>query len=211
MVHSVRRTNTTSSTSFTRPGQVTYSFDPSDPNTTTIILPPRSTWTSGLHWHETHTEFLQVIQGIACVQLQGKTLVLNAADGPITIPAFAKHQWMRVCTQGNDEDLVVKEWTSPADGQKQIFFRNLSSVIQEDYNNVWMPMSWLITLQLFAIFGALDNYPVFVEGWTERWVTHMVLWTARLLSWALGLRGYYAEYTPGVLMEREGKRMNKEG
>ncbi|KAI9722678.1 MAG: hypothetical protein M1812_001609 [Candelaria pacifica] len=200
------RINTTSLTTFTRSGHVTYSFDPSDPNTTTISLPPRSTWTSGLHWHEAHTEYLQVVQGTASVILLDKTLVVTADDGPITIPAFAKHEWMRAPTHGNDVDLIVNEWTSPIDGQKQIFFRNLNSVIQEDYSNKWMPVGWLITLQLFVIFRALDNYPVFVEGWVDRWVTHMILWMAGLFGWAMGFRGWYTEYTPEILIDRSKNR-----
>ncbi len=204
------RTNTTSRKAFTRPGQVTYSFDHSDPNATIITLPPRSSWTSGLHWHETHTEYLRVIRGAACVRLQGKTSIITPEDGLVTIPAFVKHEWMRASTHGSDEDLVVKEWTSPADGEKEIFFRNLSSVIQEDYRNAWIPVGWLITLQLFVIFGALDNYPIFVEGWAERWVTYVVLWVAGFVGRGLGLRGWYVEYSPAHVLNKheEGNKQD---
>ena len=34
---------------------------------TTITLPPGSPWTSGLHWHETYAEYLQIIRDVASV------------------------------------------------------------------------------------------------------------------------------------------------
>lgn len=36
-------------------------------------------------------------------------------------------------------DLMVEEWTAPADGEKEVFFRNLFSTIQEPkYKGGWI-------------------------------------------------------------------------
>jgi quercetin dioxygenase-like cupin family protein len=127
------RTNTIHHTSFSRPGNVTYTFGASkNPlKATTITLPPGPPWTSGLHWHETHTEYLQIIQGISRVTLNGITLNYTAEDGIIVVPRFARHEWQRAddAHSHNDVDPIVREWTDPIDGQKEIFFRNLNSAI----------------------------------------------------------------------------------
>jgi len=93
----------------------------------TVTQPPNSTWASGPHWHESHTEFLQIVHGTALVTLNKTTRTFTPEDGIITVPRFASHEWRRANSEG--EELVVKEWTGPVDGEKQIFFRNLSSVI----------------------------------------------------------------------------------
>jgi hypothetical protein len=61
------------------------------------------------------------------VTLNKTTRTFTPEDGIITVPRFASHEWRRANSEG--EELVVKEWTGPVDGEKQIFFRNLSSVI----------------------------------------------------------------------------------
>ncbi|KAI9880122.1 MAG: hypothetical protein M1830_005367 [Pleopsidium flavum] len=87
------RTNTTSKTSFTRPGSVTY--DLSARELVTIILPAGSDWNSGLHWHETHVEFLQIIKGRAEVTLNGRTRNYTPDDGIIRVERFGQHEWKR--------------------------------------------------------------------------------------------------------------------
>jgi hypothetical protein len=187
------RLDTRSQQSFARPGKVTYSFTPNSPKVT-ITLPPASTWTSGLHWHETHTEYLQITSGSALVTIEKSTKLYGANDGPIRVDQFVNHEWKRAEDQDVDKNLVVEEWTDPSDGQKEVFFRNLSSVLQQnpDASGHW------VVLQLFIIFGAMDNYPVMVEGVSGRLVTHFVLGLATIVGFLLGLRATYPEYTPKV-------------
>ena len=195
------RLDTRSQQTFARPGKVTYSFTPHSPKVT-ITLPPSSTWTSGLHWHETHTEYLQITSGTALVTIEKSSKLYSATDGPIRVDKFVKHEWKRAENQDVDKDLVVEEWTDPQDGQKEVFFRNLSSVLQQnpDASGHW------IVLQLFIIFGAMDNYPVMVEGVAGRVVTHVVLALAAFIGFFLGLRATYPEYTPQIGV-KQGKEL----
>jgi quercetin dioxygenase-like cupin family protein len=189
--------------SFTREGSVTYSL-PSPPFSSavvTITLPPRSTWTSGLHWHETHTEYLEVVRGTALVTLNGITKSFSSEDGIIIVPRLARHEWRRANADG--EELVVKEWTDPVDGEKEIFFRNLSSVIV-DCTKTGPPVEWWLTWQLFVVFWGLDNYPVILDlswvpliGLRLEWaLTHIILLAAVLAGKIGGLKSVYEEYTP---------------
>ncbi len=195
------RTCTSSQDSFSRAGQVKYQFPQSEPSVT-IILPVGSIWSSGLHWHERHTEFLAIQQGEAEVTLNGQTSVYGERDGVIRIERFVKHEWKRA-NQGNSEtgkqqSLVVKEWTEPADGQKEVFFRNLNSVLLEEPTSKFP--GFFTSLQLFVIFHYLDNYPVFLECVASRWITHFILGAARILGALVGLRPVYDEYTPRRLL-----------
>lgn len=101
----------------------------------------------------------------------------------------------------------MKEWTDPADGQKEVFFRNLSSVIL-DCTKDGPPSEWWLTWQLFVVFWGLDNYPVFVAlawlpfiGRMLEWaLTHIVLFAAVLAGKLVGLKSAYGEYTPSKLV-----------
>lgn len=219
------RTTTTSLSIFIRK-DVTMSFHPpgGSSGVTTLTIPPRSPWTSGIHWHETHTEYLQIVQGAAFFYLDGVEKIATSADGILKIPRYGRHEWRRptaseletldrdkakISSGEVDGDLIVTEWTDPADGQKESFFRNLNSAILDiTSGGGGILTDYLLMLQLFVIFRAHDNYPVV---WPERgfktenksvirgfqWVvTHTALRAAVLLGWVLGLKGAYDEYTP---------------
>ncbi|KAI9810844.1 MAG: hypothetical protein M1827_006051 [Pycnora praestabilis] len=199
------RTDTTSKKSFTRTGLVTYAIEDSSP-TITVTVPAGSYWTSGLHWHENHTEFLQIVRGRALVNLNGNCRVYTPRDDTVRVERFSKHEWKRAPKESEsaeEGDLIVKEWTDPADGQKEIFFRNLSSIFGEDYSDSYFPVGWWITLQLFVIFYSLDNFPVIVDGFAGGLITHMLLGFATLVGKSLGLKSIYPEYTPKRLLKRE--------
>ncbi|KAF2626130.1 hypothetical protein BU25DRAFT_432315 [Macroventuria anomochaeta] len=81
------------------------------PLKTTIALPRRSAWTSGLHFHATHTEYLRLVKGAVFVELNGKTKLISALVGGevdastgqqiqeglvIEIPRYARHNWGRL-------------------------------------------------------------------------------------------------------------------
>ena len=212
----MRRTNTTNLAIFVRPtATMTFSSPPGSSPITTITLHPRSTWTSGLHWHETHTEFLRVICGHAWVSVNGTSRIISAAIGQLVIPRFARHEWRRAVKgdgaafdeSWDDEELVVEEWTDPFDGMKEVFFRNLNSVIIDTTQNPTWWMDWWLSLQLFVVFAELDNYPVF---WPHSnghetihyLVTHSVLGVAQGLGRLLGAKGMYEEYTPSGLVKK---------
>lgn len=123
----------------------------------------------------------------------------------ITVSRFARHEWQRATADG--EELVVKEWTDPADGAKEVFFRNLSSVIVDCTKN-GPPKEWWLTWQLFVVFWGLDNYPVLLNltwvpliGLTLEWaLTHLVLFAAVLAGRIVGLKSVYGEYTPSKFL-----------
>ncbi|KAF8854087.1 hypothetical protein BDZ45DRAFT_806089 [Acephala macrosclerotiorum] len=225
------RTNTTSRNSFTRPNSVIYELpDPYSSSTVvTITLPSGSTWTSGLHWHETHTEFLQILQGTALITLSSPTnssLITKTYDstsGPITVPKYARHEWCRASPSG--PPLIVQEWTEPRDGEKEVFFRNLSSVIEDETKN-GPPREWWLTWQLFVIFWGLDNWPVLLASsdvpivgkilgvgglgsWFEWVVTHIALGLAAWIGGLVGLKSVYLEYTPARLLKRAERTKEK--
>ena len=83
--------------------------------------------------------------------VSGVSRIYTARDGTAQIPRYARHEWMRfdrpahLLSRGQreaqeayfrehgkkeieemqGEDLIAEEWTDPADGQKEMFFRNL--------------------------------------------------------------------------------------
>lgn len=154
--------------------------------------------------------------------LNGRTESYTSGDGVITVPRFARHEWRRAdAVLGGDgagdeegQELVVREWTDPADGKKEVFFRNLSSVIADEVKaGNGRPREWLLTWKLWVVFWGLDNWPVLfdveslpvvgrvVEGlgvgrWVEWMVTHVVLGAAVVVGRVPGLRSVYGEYTP---------------
>jgi len=150
-----------------RPGVdfVTYHIPTSPPSTsspssklkTTIHLHPTSHWTSGLHFHTTHTEHLRLVRGSITVRLGTTLNTYSASAGGqidaqcrvvapgliITVPKYVRHNWgradhmlrrSRIGGSGKlpddwSDDVVVEEWTDPSDSTKPLFFWNLNGVI----------------------------------------------------------------------------------
>jgi hypothetical protein len=225
-------------------------YDLSIPNQVTITLPSGSLWTSGLHWHETHTEFLQLIKGRIRVRLGDTVQTISASpnsDNPppeIRVDKNVWHEWSRAEVESGEEeveDVVVIERTDPADGGKAIFFWNLNGVILEAQSiakPAFIPkrlsgacIGLWVSLNLFAIFYALDNYPVLLgirdaglrrglvkrasqgEGmvfWLERQYSRGALWIASILIWITGARPVGARFTPehewAAWVSRTGKK-----
>jgi hypothetical protein len=166
------------------------------------------------------------MQGTAFLHLDGVEKIVSATDGILTIPRYARHEWRRptaseLKTKGGrasgidqemDTALIVKEWTDPDDGQKEVFFRNLNSAIIDITEGDGGTLKYLLMLQLFVIFQASDNYPVVWSSHRNgignentmrgiEWATtHIVLRAAVILGWIVGLRGMYADYTPLELL-----------
>lgn len=215
------------------PNAVTY--DLSSSNHVTITLPAGSTWSSGLHWHEQHVEYLRVVKGRVRVRLGNLVQIIAAGDEEIkttTTPEVrvnkhVRHEWSRAEAEG--EEVVVVERTEPQDGEKAIFFWNLNGVIldvqQKGSNDV--QTRWLgriltnvrVNLSLFVMFRALDNFPVFLDmsgsngslaRMMEWLLTHVLLEAAAMLAWVWGVEPVQRRYTPGDVFGKWQLRWNRQ-
>ena len=208
-----QRTDTSGRTSLNRTNQAILSFDTSSPSSyvTTISLFHGTAWTSGLHWHETHTEYLQVVKGRVLVQIGNSKQVCGPDAGVLQINTNVRHEWGSASgPQGNEREdaeeddefeVVVREWTEPCDGQKEIFFRNLMSILEDQSK---YRFKWMIPVQLFTTFGVMDNYPVVVQSnskTVEKVVTYTAISVASLIADFIGIQGVYREYTPKPLWD----------
>ncbi|MCJ1290311.1 hypothetical protein MMC34_001847 [Xylographa carneopallida] len=181
-------------------------------NTVLIRVPPSSSYTVNLHYHMKHTEYLRVVKGSAKVTVGPLTRTYTKADGSIRIAKFVVHGWSRATADG--EDLIVQEWTDPADGVKEVFFRNLFSVIfdaknmKEDFSKL-LPMGWWVGWQILVISSGMDETPLLVEslgsGFIAQVVAVMLLSLAAFAGWLVGLRVSYQEYTPREIRAASSK------
>ena len=129
----------------------------------------------------------------------------------MTIPRFTIHQYSRAddTPEGavsQDIELLVREWTDPADGDKEIFFRNMISTIIDNRSATGLLRNAWVLLSLFTIMASHDNYPLIWAGpsWlgegasrvVRRSLTVPLLWGVSWVGWAVGCKGDYPEYTP---------------
>ncbi|KAK4917341.1 hypothetical protein LTR66_016949, partial [Elasticomyces elasticus] len=126
--------------------------DPNRPGLTRITLPPGSTYTPGPHWHEQYIEHFKVLEGRVLVRLDGYSKIVTATDPSQQVDKFVIHEFMRAdmdatSDQKDDGDVVIEEWTDPADGTKHVMFRNLFSTLEdaEKYWKSWMMLQALRT------------------------------------------------------------------
>ncbi|KAM5354990.1 hypothetical protein ACJ41O_001636 [Fusarium nematophilum] len=206
------------------PSAVTY--DLSTAGHVTITLPQSSTWSSGLHWHETHTEYLKLVRGSIQVRLGNTTRCITATDGEqpeIRVARYEWHEWQRAAPDGGE--VVVIERTEPSDNDKAVFFWNLNGVILNAPKLLNDPLvarfpssiqgvllDFWVTLNLFVIFQHLDNVPVFLNapdflksssgmvqgllGYLDWAVSHIILFVASWMGWVLGVQPVQLRYTP---------------
>lgn len=110
------------------------SSDDRTPLKSTIALPRYSSWTSGLHFHATHTEYLRLVKGAIFVELNGKIKLLSTLAGGevdatgqlvhpgliIKVPRFAFHNWgrlehsngsARLSRQRGQQKALPEDWT----------------------------------------------------------------------------------------------------
>jgi len=129
----------------------------------------------------------------------------------ITIPRFTIHAYGRADdteegVASRNADLLVREWTDPADGDKEVFFRNLISTIMDNRGATGLLRNAWVLLSLFTIMASHDNYPLIWSGpmWLgekgslmiRRLLTNTVLRTVSWIGWSAGCKGDYEEYTP---------------
>ena len=226
-----------------------FSPPPSSPDSpqppTIVTLPPGSSLTTQLHFHLTHTEYLRVVSAAVLVTINGHSRILTAEDGVAEVPRGARHEWMRfdrsvgmlrgeqkgaqerwIKEKGEgfvkelrEKELVVEEWTDPADGEKEVFFRNLFSTFEEPaYVGRWMGWgSILAWLQVMSVMWEGDNFVVVVDcgggsgGWRrmmEDGFAYALMGGAWTVGRMVGCKGVNREYTPEHLMERwKGSRV----
>lgn len=149
-------------------------YDLAKPDEVTITLPVGSTWSSGLHWHENHVEYLRVVKGSVRVTLGSQERIVAAGDDgtEVRVDRNVWHEWRRA-EQDGGEDVVVVERTDPEDGEKAVFFWNLNGCILHAQSLSCPPymsrrlhgllVDLWVTLSLFSIFRELDNFPVLVN------------------------------------------------
>jgi hypothetical protein len=204
----------------TGPQAVAYHIptSPSSPSNpilkTTIALPLHSTWTSGLHFHTRHTEYLRLVQGAVHVHLDGEDKILSASTGGeidlrtgalkaeglvVKVPAYARHEWRRAeawyagrrsvgakMTRPEDvgDEVVVEEYTDPSDLRKPLFFWNLNGIITATEDG---ELSVLQRVVRFVLGGWWIPFQLLVVFWElDNWP---VFWDLRgIMRQFLGLK-----------------------
>ena len=189
------------------------------PDQASITLPPGSSWNSGSHWHEIHTEYLKIEAGAARTVLGGIFKgPVRPSDGVVTVPRGTIHEWHRSEGDDLDSELVVTEWTMPSDGQKEIFFRNIDGLVLNTHHWIdvkyWREQALLedIEVEIRLLGWKMDNFPIVLNGrWpavVRRVATYFaLLWTIAYacfedMTASRGLKGLHKQYTPPSLRER---------
>lgn len=148
-----------------------------------------------------------MLQGRASVTLGSITKTYESTDNDIRIDRFVIHEWQRASEDG--DELVMQAWTDPADGVKEVFFRNLNSIILDVENATnefsrLLPTDWWVTWQILTISPGLDEFPVLVErfgrGLLAKAVSGVLLWVVARIGWLVGLKWSYKEYTPSEVV-----------
>ena len=160
-----------------------------------------------------------MLQGHASITIGEETTTFGPEDGVITIPIFTLHQYGRADDDpkgsvSRDKVLIVKEWTNPADGEKELFFRNVIGSVMDRQPGPVGNISLLMSL--FTIFWYHDNYPVVWKGprflgkgfqaAVMRFITYTSLVVVGSLGRLLGYRNHYDEYSPAHLLSGERKK-----
>ncbi|KIW05339.1 uncharacterized protein PV09_03858 [Verruconis gallopava] len=194
-----------------RLGAAAVTYDLSRLHETTITLPVGTTWSSGLHWHETHDETLRVIRGSIRVRLGEEVFILDAGQ-EARVHKFVRHEWSRA-QMSEGEDVIVIETTEPRDEEKQLFFWNLNGIILTAAGR-GIIADLFLTVRLFVIFQHLDNWPILLDlsscrpylnetmAFTiESFVTHCVLSFVALFASVFGYHAVNEQFTPSYLLE----------
>jgi len=118
-----------------------------------------------------------------------------------------------------EKDLIIIESTDPSDRDKEVYFRQILSLLEERKGGgIWETL-WMLWV-FFVVFNGHDNFPV-VRKVTRRFgnrvgkalesvVTHFVLNVASVLGWAVGLRSTYDEYTPVELRIKDKREKQRD-
>ena len=152
-------------------GHVTFNFPtPETNNRTTIVIPVKSKWTTTLHWHETHTEYIRILKGRARVTIGKVTRDYGPEDRDLRIDNFVTHEYMRADVDRKEEEkdegeVEVLEWTDPGMLGPLLL---LSSLVR---------CGWLVFLPCRSGWlqrGLLPERDVHIQGcglqdWAQQW------------------------------------------
>ncbi|KAH9843625.1 uncharacterized protein C8Q71DRAFT_729325, partial [Rhodofomes roseus] len=154
---------------------------------------PGAKFDSFLHFHASHAEYLYCEKGRIRVTIGDIVRMVGPEDGQLEISAWTPHRWE---TLEADVETIVWERTDPNDGQKELFFRNLMSLVNDHKG---LPP----VLQTFKIFSDYDNYPIREAQW-QLALRSLIVWMTSAMGFLATLAGYrsvYKEYTPRRLLE----------
>ena len=231
-------TRTSHFSSFSTPPPQAASHSFSSPFKTHVIVPVGSTWTPGRHWHNDHAEHFKVLSGALLATVNNTSFVLTDASPTLTIPRKARHEFMRWDCPGRNshqkaaqdafrKDMLAKgqaksleelrtqevkaeESTTPADGEKEVMFRNLLSAVSESRTGIFGKI--LRFVHIVIIYQSLDARMVILdmrsesgEGWRGM-VEEMIWWVvggmAVLIAGVFGLKPVSEAYTPAPLISK---------
>ncbi|KIJ69416.1 hypothetical protein HYDPIDRAFT_164960 [Hydnomerulius pinastri MD-312] len=129
------------------------------------------------HWHETHDEIFQVVQGKMKYMIDGVTKIYTPVDGVIRVPKGVIHSLESI----RGVETVFEEKTTPMDDEKELFFRNLFAPGVK-LNNL---------LHIFPTFYYGDAIPSLPGGF--KWLDK--LFAMILGGWLCPLLGYGRTWT----------------
>lgn len=149
------------------------------------------------------------------VTVGDKTGIFGPEDGIITVPPNTLHEFGRADdhpagASSKVIDLRIKEWTEPADRQKELFFRNIMGVVMDRQPTFLGNVETVLSLAL--VMKEHDNYPVIwagprilskaVQTEIRKWTTYLLRGAVAGIGRVCGLKGTYEEYTPDDLLEQ---------
>ena len=108
------------------------------------------------------------------------------------------------------QEVEAEESTTPADGEKEIFFRNLLSAVSEPRGGVLgKPLRFIHILTIYQGLDAkmviLDMGPEDGNGWramVEEMIWALLAGMASIVCAVFGLKAVSEAYTPGPLVSR---------
>ncbi len=230
--------------SFPEPAASSLTFN-GNPSEGDMTIPIGSNWTAGRNWHNHHVEHWKVLSGALLVSINNNSFIVTGGSPPLTIPPKTRHDLMRwdcpgrtghqkaaqeafrkeMSDKGQSKELErlgaqevkAEESTTPADGEKEIFFRNLLSTVSEPRTGIWGEV--LRFLHIVLIYEGLDAKMVIIDmqpesgdGWRAM-VEVMIWWVlvsvARLVGAVFGLKPVSEAYTPSPLISLWEERKSK--
>lgn len=234
-------TRTTNLSSFSTPPPRAASHSFNDPSKAHLTIPVGSAFTTGRHWHNDHAEHFKVLAGALLITINNKSFVVTDASPAVTIPRKARHELMRWDCPGREghqnaaqeefrkimlakgqlkelekfqaQEVESEEWTTPADGEKEVFFRNMLSAVSEPRTGLFGQI--LRFVHIVIIYHGLDTRMVILDmgadghGWRamiEEMIWGLVLGMAGLIGGALGLQPVSEAYTPGPLIAKREEK-----
>ncbi|KAF8893019.1 hypothetical protein BD779DRAFT_1670023 [Infundibulicybe gibba] len=115
-----------------------------------------------LHWHETHDEYIHILEGQLEITLGSHVKIYDHNDGPVCIRKGVVHGIKSI----RGVRCIAEERTEPMDEQKEILFRNLMGSGKQA-TNVFEAM------QAFYYGDIMPVFPIHV-AWLERMFVSVV-------------------------------------